>query len=400
MATVMEFTGRYAMYENSYADPAHESSPTEPLNEIEAAAGVPITDPRIVAMEAVGRRDKETVLIPEDNIRSGHNFAEIIGESPVLKVALRLVSIVAPTDSTVMILGETGTGKELIARATHDLSSRRDRTFVKLNCAAIPLGLLESELFGHERGAFTGAVARKTGRFEQANGGTLFLDEVGDIPLELQAKLLRVLQEQEFERLGSNYTHKVDVRLIAATRRDLAAMVKQGTFREDLYYRLWVFPIHVPALRQRTEDIPKLVQHFTNLYSRRMNKNIEEIPPEAMSALVQYRWPGNIRELQHFIERSVILSPHLTLRAPVSELEFVLVRRGSTNAMPGLDELERDYILRALEASKWVVGGPNGAAARLGMKRTSLAYKIRKFSISRSQHPHKERLRDHLLEGN
>ena len=245
---------------------------------------------------------------------------------------------------------------------------------------AIPLGLLESELFGHEKGAFTGAVAQKTGRFELADKGTLFLDEVGDIPLELQAKLLRVLQEQEFERLGSNRTHKVDVRLIAATNRDLPAMAKQGTFREDLYYRLKVFPIHVPALRQRTEDIPRLVRHFTGLYSQRMNKRIDVIPPETMQALVRYPWPGNVRELQNFIERAVILSPQSVLRAPTSELEPFQPNKRSNVPINGLAEVERDHILRVLEASNWVI---SGAAARLGMKRTSLAYRMKKLSIGR-----------------
>ena len=333
--------------------------------------------------KAIRDRDKETKqrLYLEEESRA--EFGEIVGASPALKTALELVSVVAPTDSSVLILGETGTGKELIARAIHNLSGRRDRPFVKLNCAAIPLGLLESELFGHEKGAFTGAIAQKTGRFELANKGTLFLDEVGDIPLELQAKLLRVLQEQEFERLGSNRTHKVDVRMIAATHRDLPAMVKQGTFREDLYYRLKVFPIHVPALRQRTEDIPKLTQHFIQLYARRMNKRIDEIPSETIEALVRYRWPGNVRELQNFIERAVILSPHAVLRAPISELEPFSAHKGTNVPITGLDELERDHILRVLEASNWVVGGRNGAAERLGMKRTSLVYKMRKFRISR-----------------
>jgi len=293
------------------------------------------------------------------------------------------VSVVAPTDSSVLILGETGTGKELVARATHRLSGRSEKPFVKLNCAAIPLGLLESELFGHEKGAFTGAIAQKTGRFELADKGTLFLDEVGDIPLELQAKMLRVLQEQEFERLGGNHTHKVDVRLIAATNRDLALMVRQGTFREDLYYRLKVFPIQVPALRQRTEDIPKLVWHFTALYGRRMNKRIDQIPAETMDALVRYRWPGNVRELQNFIERAVILSPHLLLRAPILELEPSGSQTQLNMSINGLAEVERDHILRALEASNWVVGGRNGAAARLGMKRTSLVYRMHKLRISR-----------------
>ena len=333
--------------------------------------------------KATKDRDKETKqrLYLEEEIRA--QFGAIVGESPALKAALHLVSVVAPTDSTVLIQGETGTGKELIARAIHDLSSRRERTFVKLNCAAIPLGLLESELFGHEKGAFTGAVAQKVGRFELANNGTLFLDEVGDIPLELQAKLLRVLQEQEFERLGSNRTHKVDVRLVAATHRDLAEMVKQSMFREDLYYRLKVFPIVVPALRQRIEDIPQLVRHFTDLYAGRMNKRIDEIPSETMDALIRYPWPGNIRELQNFIERAVILSPGSALHAPTAELEPVRLHGEISIPMSGLEEVERDHIIRALRASNWVVGGRNGAAERLGMKRTSLVYRMQKLRISR-----------------
>lgn len=335
--------------------------------------------------KAIEDKDKETAQkrYLQEEIRAERNLDAIVGESPALKAAMHLVSVVAPTDSSVLILGETGTGKELIAHAIHDLSARSDQAFVKVNCAAIPLGLLESELFGHEKGAFTGAIAQKMGRFELANKGTLFLDEVGDIPLELQAKLLRVLQEHEFERLGSNRTHKVDVRLIAATHRDLSGMVKQSTFREDLYYRLKVFPIHVPALRQRTEDIPELVRHFLALYSRRMNKNIDRIPSETMDALVRYRWPGNIRELQNFIERAVILSPHTVLRAPVAELEAFQAHRESDVALSGLAEVERDHIIRALEASNWVVGGRNGAAARLGMKRTSLVYRMQKLGISR-----------------
>jgi len=331
--------------------------------------------------KATKDRDKETKQrrYLEEEIRA--ELGEIVGESPALRTTLSLVSVVAPTDSSVLILGETGTGKELVARAIHKLGSRSEKGFVKLNCASIPLGLLESELFGHEKGAFTGAIAQKTGRFELADKGTLFLDEVGDIPLELQAKLLRVLQEQEFERLGSNRTHKVDVRLIAATHRDLPAMVKQGTFREDLYYRLKVFPIQVPALRQRTEDIPRLVRHFTALYAQRMNKRIDVIPPETMDALVRYPWPGNIRELQNFIERAVILSPESTLRAPTSELEPFQPYKVSNTPMNGLAEVERDHILRALEVSNWVI---SGAAARLGMKRTSLAYRIKKLGIRRS----------------
>jgi formate hydrogenlyase transcriptional activator len=330
---------------------------------------------------ALKDRDKETKqrVYLEEEISA--EFGEIVGESPALKTSLSLVSIVAPTDSTVLILGETGTGKELVARAIHKLGSRSEKAFVKLNCAAIPLGLLESELFGHEKGAFTGAITQKTGRFELADKGTLFLDEVGDIPLELQAKLLRVLQEQEFERLGSNRTHKVDVRLIAATHRDLSAMVKQGAFREDLYYRLKVFPIQIPALRQRIEDIPKLVRHFTELCGRRMNKKIDEVPPETMDALVRYHWPGNVRELQNFIERAVILSPQSILRAPTSELEPFPYH--NEFPMSGLAEVERDHILRALEATNWVIGGQNGAAARLGMKRTSLVYRMKKLRIHR-----------------
>jgi len=315
------------------------------------------------------------------NVRA--EFKEIVGDSPALTTALDLLSIVAPTDSTVLILGETGTGKELIARAGHALSGRSQRPFVKVNCAAIPVGLLESELFGHERGAFTGAVAQKIGRFELADRGTLFLDEVGDIALELQPKLLRVLQEQEFERLGSNRTHKVDVRLITATHRDLSEMVKQGSFREDLYYRLKVFPVQVPALRQRTEDIPKLIWHFVALYAQRMSKKIEHIPPETMDALLRYRWPGNVRELQNFIERAVILSPHVVLRAPISELEPLVSLPQPNFPLHGLAQVQRDHILRVLEASNWVVGGPNGAAVRLGMKRTTLVTKMRKLRISR-----------------
>jgi len=332
---------------------------------------------------AIKDRDQETKqrLYLEEELRA--EFRDIVGESQALKTTLSLVSVVAPTDSSVLILGETGTGKELVARAIHRLSARGQKAFVKLNCAAIPLGLLESELFGHEKGAFTGAIAQKTGRFELADKGTLFLDEVGDIPLELQAKLLRVLQEQEFERLGSNRTYKVDVRLIAATHRDLPAMVKQGTFREDLYYRLKVFPIQVPALRERAEDIPRLVRHFTALYAQRMNKRIEAIPAETMHLLTAYRWPGNVRELQNFLERAVILSPDSVLRAPISELQPFHAPRETDFSMTVLTQVEREHIVRALEASKWVIGGRNGAAERLGMKRTSLVYRMKKLGIER-----------------
>ena len=330
-------------------------------------------------------RDKETEqkLYLQEEIRADRNFGEIVGDSRSLKSVLQQVAIVAPADSGVLILGETGTGKELIARAIHDLSSRRDRPFVKLNCAAIPLGLLESELFGHEKGAFTGAIQQKVGRFELANKGTLFLDEVGDIPLSLQAKLLRVLQEQEFERLGSNRTHKVSVRIIAATHNDLAKMVKQQAFREDLYYRLKVFPITVPALRDRAEDIPALVRHFARQYALKMNKKIETIPAPVMTALVRYRWPGNVRELQNFVERAVILSPDSVLCAPVAELEAFHPVPRSNRPVSALAKAEREQIVRALEESKWVVGGRNGAAARLGLKRTSLVYRMHKLGIYR-----------------
>jgi formate hydrogenlyase transcriptional activator len=352
---------------------------------LESVAGqVAIAVENAISYEtAIKDRDLETKQrrYLEEEIRA--ELGEIVGKSSALKTALSLVSVVAPTDSSVLIQGETGTGKELVARAIHKLSGRSENAFVKLNCAAIPLGLLESELFGHEKGAFTGAIAQKTGRFELADNGTLFLDEVGDIPLELQAKLLRVLQEQEFERLGSNRTHKVDARLIAATHRDLPAMVRQGTFREDLYYRLKVFPIQVPPLRQRREDIPRLVRHFTALYAQRMNKQVDMIPSETMDALVRYEWPGNIRELQNFIERAVILSPGSILRAPTSELEPFPSSKKTSVTMNGLAEVERDHILRTLEASNWVVGGRNGAAERLGMKRTSLVYRMRKLRIIR-----------------
>jgi formate hydrogenlyase transcriptional activator len=307
-------------------------------------------------------------------------FEGIVGRSAALQRVLRQVEVVAPTDSGVLILGETGTGKELIARAIHNLSARRDRPFVKLNCAAIPSGLLESELFGHEKGAFTGAIMRKAGRFEAADKGTLFLDEVGDIPLEIQPKLLRVLQEHEFERLGSTRTQQVDVRVVAATHRDLKQMVENGEFRSDLYYRLHVFPLPVPPLRERGEDIPLLVRHFVDEYARRMNRHIETIPPQAIRALKSYSWPGNVRELQNFIERAVILSPGSVLRPPVIELNQAAVQTRKSE-LPTMEEMEREHVLRAVRASNWVIGGPNGAAARLGMKRTTLAYRIRKLNI-------------------
>ena len=327
-------------------------------------------------------------LYLEDEIRTEHNFGEIVGQSPVLKQVLKQVEIVSPTDSTVLIQGETGTGKELIARAIHHLSGRRDRTFVKLNCAAIPTGLLESELFGHEKGAFTGAIAQRLGRFELAHGGTLFLDEVGDIPLELQSKLLRVLQEQEFERLGSTRTIRVDVRLVAATNRDLVAMVAEKQFRSDLYYRLNVFPIVNPPLRERRDDIAALVRYFTQKFARRMNKRIESIPTEAMAVLSSYAWPGNIRELENLIERAVIVSRGSRLEVPLAELEQAgrIAAAGPSEAprpLTTLEEAEREHIRGALHEANWQVGGPAGAAVRLGMKRTTLQSKMAKLGIER-----------------
>ena len=309
-------------------------------------------------------------------------FQQVIGNSPALEAVLEQVERVAPTGSTVLIQGETGTGKELIAHAIHNISSRCGRPFVRLNCAAIPLDLLESELFGHERGAFTGAIAQKIGRFELADKGTLFLDEIGDIPPALQPKLLRVLQEQEFERLGSTRTHKVDVRLVAATHRDLTDMVNRGEFRSDLYYRLNVFPVLLPPLRDRREDIPALVTHFVEILGRRMGREIEHISPETMSALISYQWPGNIRELQNLIERAVILSNDGVLPNPLPAAETE--QRAAT--FPGattLRDSERTLIQQTLEGVGWVIGGPKGAAAKLGLKRTTLIHKMQKLGIAR-----------------
>src|SRR5438874_3956338 len=308
-------------------------------------------------------------------------FEQVIGNSPALEEVLEQVERVAPTDSTVLIQGETGTGKELIAHAIHNISSRCGRPFVRLNCAAIPLDLLESELFGHEKGAFTGAIAQKIGRFELADKGTLFLDEVGDIPPALQPKLLRVLQEQEFERLGSARTHQVDVRLVAATNRDLTEMVKESEFRSDLYYRLNVFPVLLPPLRERREDIPALVEHFVEIFSRRMGKEIEHIPENTLAALSSYQWPGNIRELQNLIERAVILANDGVLPNP---LPSAAPQDLITPAAPTtLRDSERTLILRTLEAVRWVIGGPKGAAAKLGLKRTTLIHKMKKLGIAR-----------------
>jgi formate hydrogenlyase transcriptional activator len=324
----------------------------------------------------------EERLYLSGEIRTEHGFEEILGRSPALQRVLRQVETVAPTGSTVLVQGETGTGKELVARAIHNLSSRQDNIFVKLNCAAIPLGLLESELFGHEKGAFTGAIARKVGRFELAHKGTLFLDEIGDIPPELQPKLLRVLQEQEFERLGSNRSIHVDVRLVAATNRDLAKMVEQREFRADLYYRLNVFPITIPPLRERREDIPVLTNYFVAKYAQAMNKRIEKVPPEVIEALMRYPWPGNIRELQNFIERAVILSDGRILEPPLTELHLPLANRDSGKGLT-LEAAEREHISEALQASGWVIGGPDGAAKRLGIPRTTLIYKMRRLGIPR-----------------
>jgi formate hydrogenlyase transcriptional activator len=333
-------------------------------------------------------------LYLEDEIRSEMHFEDIVGTSAALRRVLRQVETVAPTDATVLIYGETGTGKELIARAIHNLSQRRAHAFVKLNCAAIPTGLLESELFGHERGAFTGAVTQRLGRFELANRGTIFLDEIGEIPLEVQPKLLRVLQEREFERLGSPRTLRTDARLIAATNRDLTAMVEAQTFRADLFYRVNVFPVHVPPLRERPDDIPLLVRYFAQQFARHMHKTIETIPADTMQALIQYPWPGNIRELQNVIERAVILSPGPVLQVPRTDLTL-----RATETVPGqhetraaarrtpirnmLEEAERQHILRVLEETQWVVAGPHGAAVRLGMKRSTLQFRIQKLGISR-----------------
>lgn len=353
-------------------------------------------------IDALKDKLAEEKLYLEEEIRSEFNFEEIIGESPALKRALAQVELVAPAGTAVLITGETGTGKELIARAVHNHSPRRERTFVKINCAAIPGGLLESELFGHERGAFTGALTQKIGRFELADRGTLFLDEVADLPLDLQPKLLRVLQEQEFERLGSNHTRRVDVRIVAATNADLAKLVADRSFRSDLYYRLNVFPIHIPALRERREDVPHLVRYFVQKFSRRLNKAVAYIPADAMDALANYSWPGNIRELENFIERAVLLSPGKELRVPLAELQSTAFANHGENSSAGadpsssfaalatptssistLEEAERQHILRALRQTGWRIAGPKGAAALLGMKRTTLQARMRKLAIRR-----------------
>jgi formate hydrogenlyase transcriptional activator len=334
--------------------------------------------------------DHATVTCPATD-QTERRFERVIGNSAALESVLEQVEQVAPTDSTVLIEGETGTGKELIAHAIHNASERFGRPFIKLNCAAIPLDLLESELFGHEKGAFTGAIALKIGRFEMADKGTLFLDEVGDIPSPLQPKLLRILQEQEFERLGSGRTHKVDVRLVAATNRDLMKMVARGQFRSDLYYRLNVFPIVLPALRERREDIPALVAHFVKLFSRRMGKQVHTIPPETMAAFQWYSWPGNIRELQNLVERAVIVSQDGVLPDPLHKKQTELIGPSMHHTRPfhssmTLEDSDRTLILETLEQASWIVGGLRGAAAKLGLKRTTLLAKMRRLGISRPIH--------------
>jgi formate hydrogenlyase transcriptional activator len=331
--------------------------------------------------------DYATVTYPTGD-QAERRFERIIGHSAALECVLEQVEQVASTDSTVLIEGETGTGKELIARAIHNASQRCGRAFIKLNCAAIPLDLLESELFGHEKGAFTGAIAQKIGRFEMADKGTLFLDEVGDIPPALQPKLLRVLQEQQFERLGSGRTHQVDVRLVAATNRDLVKMVACGQFRSDLYYRLNVFPVLLPALRERREDIPALVTHFVKQFSHRMGKQVDSVPPETMAAFQWYSWPGNIRELQNLVERAVILSRDGMLPNPLHKKQTELMIPGVHRARSflssmTLEDSDRALIVETLEQAGWIVGGPRGAAAKLGLKRTTLLAKMRRLGISR-----------------
>lgn len=335
------------------------------------------------AEEALARKEREKQYL-EEELNLEHGFEDIIGESAGLKRVLKQVETVAATDVTVLILGETGTGKDLVARAIHNLSARRDRTLVKLNCAAIPSGLLESELFGHERGAFTGAISQKIGRLELANQGTMFLDEIGDLPLELQPKILRALQDKEFERLGGTRTIPVNVRLVAATNRNLEKMVAEGTFRTDLYYRLRVFPLTIPPLRERREDIPPLVRYFVAKHARKLDRQIESIPQDVMRVLTKWRWPGNIRELENFIERAVILSKGPALRAPLAELE--VPDQPSPPDDSTLRTSDREHILRVLRETKGVIAGPKGAAARLGLKRTTMNSKLKKLGIKREDY--------------
>lgn len=372
-----------ALNVGSLQEDAFTRADAEMLSEVAKQIALAVAN-SLAYQEIVALKDKlaKEKLYLEEEIQTGYNFEEIVGDSRALKRVLKQVQTVAATDSTVLILGETGSGKELVARALHNLSDRRERTFVKLNCAAIPTGLLESELFGHERGAFTGAIATKIGRFELADRGTLFLDEVGEIPLELQVKLLRVLQEQEFERLGSTRTIRVNVRMIAATNRDLGQMVEEHTFRSDLYYRLKVFPVTVPPLRDRVEDIPSLVRHFAQKFAQRMKKRIETIPSESMKALQAYHWPGNVRELENFVERAVILTTGQDLFVSLSELKQA-PGPVTTSGISTLEQAEREHILKVLRESNWAVGGVAGAAAKLGMKRTTLQSKMQKLGITR-----------------
>ncbi len=372
-----------ALNVGSLQEGAFTQADAEMLSEVAKQIALAVAN-SLAYQEIAALKDKlaKEKLYLEEEIQTGYNFEEIVGDSQALKRVLNQVRTVAATDSTVLILGETGSGKELVARALHNLSDRRERTFVKLNCAAIPTGLLESELFGHEKGAFTGAIATKIGRFELADRGTLFLDEVGEIPLELQVKLLRVLQEQEFERLGSTRTIRVNVRVISATNRDLEQLVENREFRSDLYYRLNVFPVTVPPLRERAEDIPALVRHFAQKFALRMKKRIETIPAEAMKVLQQYAWPGNVRELENFIERAVILTQGPDLSVPIAELKRTQ-NHTTQSATTTLEQAEREHILKALGDTGWVIGGSSGAAARLGMKRTTLQSKMQKLGISR-----------------
>jgi formate hydrogenlyase transcriptional activator len=378
---VLGILGVGSLRENAFTE-----SDAELLDQVGKQVAIAVQNAlAFLEIDALRNQLKQEKLYLEEEIRTEYNFEEIIGNSAALKRVLQEVETVAPTDSTVLIFGETGTGKELIAHAIHNLSQRRERTLVKVNCAAIPTGLLESEFFGHERGAFTGAIDRRIGRFELANQGTIFLDEVEDIPLELQSKLLRVLQEQEFERLGSSRTLKVDVRVVAATNSDLAELVAEKKFRNDLYYRLNVFPINVPPLRERPEDIPLLVHSFAHKFAQQMRRRIETVPKETMRALTAYHWPGNIRELQNLIERGVILSRGSTLEIPLAELKQASKGSTQSNGATTLEAVEREHILRVLAEANWVIGGPTGAAARLGVNRTTLNHRMRKLGIVRPQ---------------
>ena len=380
----------FAFPNSNGADPSFMGDPELDLEE--RPSPWPLGDERLSAEKIISSGTKVCAQRPTGAGSEVHfdgekpseaGFEGIVGHSSVLRQVLRLIETVATGDSTVLLLGETGTGKELIARAIHNRSRRRERNFVKLNCAAIPTGLLESELFGHERGAFTGAIAQKVGRMELADRGSLFLDEIGDIPPELQPKLLRVLQEREFERLGSTRTTKVDVRVVAATHRDLEGMIAAKQFRSDLYYRLNVFPITIPPLRERPGDIPLLVRHFVQQASGRMNKSIDRIPSEIMDALTEYQWPGNIRELENVIERAVILSPGPILRVPIRELHTRIAPGHNHERNQTLEEVERTHILMTLKETRWVLSGPRGAATRLGLNRATLYFRMKKLGIVR-----------------